>query len=483
MKPKKKVEDAIRRKLRFSAAATLRDRWRAEVLDAQIQSRSVRHEFRSGRILLRGPAARLLSAAAILVVAALSITLWVRLSTPAYALSQTVEALQSVRFLHIIRHDEAGRMIDQRRIEIGANGWQARYRQDAPVGILLKLWAGSEPTLAPGDDPTLVRMAVEDGQTTALYRHDKRTVILYDHKDMQFQWVGLLGEAFESLRQDGKILKANDEYQGRAAHKVWWPALHDECYVDPETKLPMIVGDSELSYEEPPAGTFVPVVPEGFLVVDKRPGATGLLPDWLLEEESHQNNGENYFGKGRQALANGDYAEAARLFEGAVAQGPGANWAWFWLGSAYYGQGRYDLAVEKFSRVLELSGNRPCAYCNYARGLAYARLGLLEQAQADWWACLPMMIRALRIPSAGYMFEYADSPLVSCGKYQPTDEEIVVEMTHRLRRITGQDFGYDPRGTPEQKEAAIAAWEQWFSNGGQIRYTPEAEPFQVSTRR
>jgi hypothetical protein len=473
MKPKKKVEDAIRKKLRFTAAAPLHDRWWTEVLEAQKQTRSARSELPSRRIILRGTAAKLLSAAAVIAIAILSIALWTRLSAPAYALSQTVEALQNVRFLHIIRHDEAGRLIDQRWIEIGPDGWQARYRQDIPLGMTLKIWDGGEPTLAPGDDPTLVRMAVEDGQSTALYRYDKKTIIFYDRKEMQLQWVGELGKAFESLRQDGKILKANDEYQGRAAHKVWWPALHDECYVDPETKLPMIVGDSELSYEEPPAGTFVPVIPEGFLVVDKRPGAPGLLPDWLLEDESRQNNGENYFGKGRQALANGDYAEAARLFEGAIAQGPLANWTWFWLGSAYYGQGRYDLAVEKFSRVLELLGNGPCAYCNYARGLAYARLGLLEQAQADWRVCLPMMIRALRIPSAGYMFEYADSPLVSSGKYKPSDEEIVVEMTHRLRRITGQDFGYDPAGTPEQKEAAIAAWEQWFSNGGQIRYTPD----------
>ena len=35
MKPKKKVEDAIRKKLRFTAAATLRDRWLTDVMNAQ----------------------------------------------------------------------------------------------------------------------------------------------------------------------------------------------------------------------------------------------------------------------------------------------------------------------------------------------------------------------------------------------------------------------------------------------------------------
>jgi tetratricopeptide (TPR) repeat protein len=474
MKPKKKVENTIRTKLRFTAGTTLRDRWLAEVMDAQKQTKTACRASDLRRIVTRGAAARLLSAAAVVAVVVLSITLWNRLSAPAYALSQTVEALQNIRFLHIIRHDESGRMIDQRWIEIGADGWQVRYRQDAPLAVLLHVWETGKTTLDPDEEATLVPMAVEDGQSTALYRYDKNAVILYDRRDMQFQWVGKLGKAFESLRQDGKILREDDEYQGRPAHRVWWPALHDECYVDPQTKLPLIVGDSELSYEEPPAGTFDIVSPRECVVIDRRPGAAGLLPDWFLEEESRRNNRHNYFGQARQALVGGDYAEAARLFEHAVAQGPGSNWAWFWLGSAYYGQGQYDQAVERFSRVLEMSGNRPCDYCAYARGLAYARRGLLERAQADWQACLPMMIRALRIPSAGYMFEYADNPLVSCGEYQPNEPQIIARMINRLRQISGQNFGYDPDGTPEQKEAAIVAWEQWFYGGGPIQFTPQA---------
>ena len=41
MKPKKKVENTIRRKLRFTAAATLRDRWWTDVLNAQEEANGI----------------------------------------------------------------------------------------------------------------------------------------------------------------------------------------------------------------------------------------------------------------------------------------------------------------------------------------------------------------------------------------------------------------------------------------------------------
>ncbi len=173
--------------------------------------------------------------------------------------------------------------------------------------------------------------------------------------------------------------------------------------------------------------------------------------------------------------------EAARLFEHVVEHQDGRNWAWFWLGSAYYGQGRYDLAIEKFTKVLEMfkayggGGEKPVGYCNYARGLAYARLGMTAEAGADLQACLPAMIQTLRIPSTGAMFEYADNPMIRYGKYKPTEQEMVIKMINRLRLVTGQNFGYDSNGTAEQNEAAIAAWEQWLTTDGSIKFTPDAE--------
>ena len=267
MKPKKKVEQTIRGKLRFTAGATFRDRLLTDVMNAREESNEMRpalHEPGIRRTFMRNPVAKLTSIAAVIAVAALSIVFWGRLSTPAYAIEQTVEALQNVRFLHIIGRDEAGGISDERWIEIGEDGYQVRYRQQNPLSVIEK-------------HPGAPSMVIEDGESTAVYRSDKNAVILYDRKDCQYQWVSELGKAFENLLNEGQILQEDTEYQGRRAHKVWWPYMNAECYVDPETKLPMVIGDAQLSYEALPAGIFDIVTPEGYTVVDRRPGAAGQL--------------------------------------------------------------------------------------------------------------------------------------------------------------------------------------------------------------
>ena len=408
-------------------------------------------------------------AAVIIIAAVLTITFLDRSLTPAYAINQTVEALKNVRFLHIIGRDDTGQIKDERWIEIGMHGFQVRYRQQNPLRVIEKI-------------PSAPIMVIEDGESTAVYRHDKQAVIIYDRKDMQYQWAGELGKALENLRQEGKILKENDTYKGQRAHKVWWPYMSAECYVDPQTKLPMAMGNTELSYEDPPAGTFDIIFPEGYAVLDKRPGApAGSVPDWLLEEESIQQEAHDRFRQATHALADGDYPKAAELFEFVVEHQSGRNWAWFWLGSAYYAQGQYELAIEKFTKVLEIfkayggGGEKPLNYCNYARGLAYAQMGEQDAAKAELQVCLPSMIRTLRTPSAGKMFEYADNPMMRYRKYNPTEQQMVINMINRLRLITGQNFGYDPNASAEENEQAIAAWEDWLEGSGQIQFTPDAE--------
>jgi tetratricopeptide (TPR) repeat protein len=391
----------------------------------------------------------------------LSIVFWGRLSAPAYAIEQTIEALQNIRFLHIIGHDETGRIADERWIEIGPDGSQVRYRQENP---------------APRSSSV-----IEDGVSTAVYRHDKKAVILYDRNDKQFQWVGPLRQVFENLHEAGTILRENDEYQGRRVHKVWWPMMGAECYVDPKTKLPIAVGRAVLSYEEPPAGTFEIVLPEGYTVLDKRPGAAAAaVPDWLQQEDQAQAVKNEALRQGAYALVRGDYAEAARQLEQA---GGSDTWARFWLGKASYELGRYNLAIQNFDAVFEglreIGAGDTIPFCQYARGLAYARLGQWDKAKADFEACLPAMIRTLRTPSGGVMFEYADSPLFRTGQYEPGDGEIVTKMINRLRRITGQNFGYDPNHTKEQNDAALAAWGRWFKTDGRVQFTPEAPQLAV----
>ncbi len=48
-------------------------------------------------------------------------------------------------------------------------------------------------------------------------------------------------------------------------------------------------------------------------------------------------------------------------------------------------------------------------------------------------------------------------------------------MINRLRIVTGQNFGYDPYGSAEENKQAIAAWEEWYENSGEIEFTPDVE--------
>jgi tetratricopeptide (TPR) repeat protein len=459
MNPRNRVEETIRKRLRFTAGSTLRNRFLADVLRAQEQSKqteSAPHGAGLRRIIMQSPITRPASVAALIAVAVLSVSFWVRLSPAAYALEQTFQALQNVRFLHIVQRDAAGQIADERWIEIGDDGYQVRYRQDNP---------------APRDFGV-----IEDGKSTAVYHRDKNGVVLYDRQDKQYSWVVELGEAFDNLRQKGKILQENADYKGRKVHRVWWPFLNAECFIDPGTRLPIAIGSVELSYEIPPAGAFEIVIPEGYAVLDKRPGAASTVaPDWFQEDEEAEKQKRQCFNRGVRALMAGDYAQAAEQLEQSLGSD---SWRAFWLGHAYCGLGKYDLAIENYNKLYMMFGDnamQTIPMCNYARGIAYARSGRLEAAQKNLRACLPAMVMTLRTPSGGMMFEYADSPRIRLGLYQPGDHEIVIQMINRLRLITGQDFGYDPNATDAQNEAAISAWEQWFKNDGQIRFTPDAK--------
>ena len=404
--------------------------------------------FDKWRKIMKSKITKLVAAAVIIIAVIFSITILDKTITPAYAIEQTIEAFKNVRFMHLIRDDGSGKIADERWIEIGMDGRQIRYRQYTPPNFLV----------------------IEDGKTTAVYHKDKYTVVLYDRKDRQYQWIGALGMVLENLRQEGKIIEENTFYKGQPAHKVLWPMLSSECYVDPQTKLPIGIGDTDLSYEQPPSETFEIVFPEDFVVIDKRPGAASAIePDWLNEEKT----ANEFFHKARYALVEGKHAQAEEFFKYVVEKQPGRNWAWFWLGKAQYELGKYDLGIDSFSKVLEMMDDVP--YCYHARGLAYAKNGMDEAAKEDLEKSLPWMIRTLHQPMTAAMFEYADNPLLREGKGKPTEKQIIVRMINRLRIITGQNFGYSPDATVEENSQAITAWGQWYENSGQIEFMPEAE--------
>ncbi len=399
------------------------------------------------RIIMKHRITKFATAAAVILIVLLGITLLDKSVPSAYAFEQTVEAFESVRYMHLISSDSDEQIIDERWIEIGPSGFQVRYRQDTPPDFFV----------------------VEDGETVAVHHKDKNTVVLWDPKDKQYQWIADLRGWLEELTGEASmVIEENVDYGGQQAHHISWLELDEDVYIDPETKLPIAMAGYEISYEQPPEGIFDIVIPDGVEVVDKRPGAEPTEdPEWLVDEKL----ADTQFKSARYALAGGDYEKAARLFESVVAIQPMRNWAWFWMGRAYYELGQYEEAIEAYSKVIDMMSGM--AYCHFARGLAYVMNGMDSAAREDITQALPSMMRTLRYINAANMFDYADNP--RHRGYEPNEQQRLAKMINRLRMATGQNFGFDPDASPQEIEEVISAWEDWYKTSGDINVDPGAE--------
>lgn len=397
---------------------------------------------------------KLAAAAVIIVAVALSIIIVDKLASPAYAFEQTLAAVEDVRYLHAVRRDEAGQIDDERWIEIGDDGFQVRYRQDNPPN----------------------RSIVEDGETVSVYYKDKNTIVLHDPADKQYQWIGNLKEWLNEVAGEGSMtIEQNIDYKGRKAHLVRWLKLNVDCYIDPQTKLPIALAGFEISYEDPPEGVFDIIIADGVEVVDKRPGAEPAQePEWLAAKSAAEKVAGTNFNDARLALAAEEYEKAAELFAKVVEIQSGRNWAWFWLGNAHYQLGEYDAAIREFSEVIDMFNEHANGvvphYCHLARGLAYAAKGMKDMAQRDIDVALPIMIDALRKTEGAVSFDYADDPLYRSlsEDERPSTQQSRAMMVNRLRIVSGQNFGYNPDASAEANEQAIAAWEQWYQNSTQL---------------
>jgi tetratricopeptide (TPR) repeat protein len=384
----------------------------------------------------------------------------------AYAIAQTKEAMQAVRYMHLVKYDKAGNVEDERWEEIDANGYQARYRQNTPSSSFY---------------------VVDDRKTVMVYHaaKDKNTAILYDPRDRSYTWHYAPGKMFDEIaagRPAYKIVAENVQYQGRPAHHLRGVAFDDDVYIDPETKLPMAIGDYEVSYEEPPAATFDIMPPAGATVVDKRPGATpGPEPQWMVQEREKEelgNAAQSYFEQGRRALGAGSYAAAVEALTKCIETQGRRNWALFWLGKALYESGKYDEAIFRLTQAIEMA-DIPSYYL--ARAAAFQGKGMTDMAQIDFGKALPKMIESLRNVKAAWSFDLADDPLrCADGMRQdchgaPTPQQSLIMMIGRLRIFTGQNFGYDPGAGDAEKERAITAWEQWAQESGRFQFTPDAK--------
>ncbi len=104
MKPKRKVENAIRHKLRFTADSTLRDRLLTDVMNAREESMPIR-PVPCGpvirRRIMKTQIAQVASIAAVIAVAVLAVTFWGRFNSPAYAITDVAYQFEQARTIHV----------------------------------------------------------------------------------------------------------------------------------------------------------------------------------------------------------------------------------------------------------------------------------------------------------------------------------------------------------------------------------------------
>ena len=381
-------------------------------------------------------------------------------SSPAPGKAGAAAARARVRTMHLVQRDRTGALVDERWVEIGPDGLQAKYRQD---------------TSSRG------YIVVDDGQIVMRHYPAKNTAVLYESgTGAGATWhyaPGRLLDELAALGPDYSMVRENVQYKGKAAHHLRWAIGNLDVYIDPVTKLPLAHGPYDISYEQPPGSTFAAVAPEGATVVDRRPGATPCVePEWMLEErqqEALHDAADRWFQEGRRALAAGDNKEAVALLGKTVEIWPGRNWAWLWLARALHNCGDYDAAVCRLTTIIDTMlaehGTTIQAYY-WVRALAYKAKGMHGMADLDLQKALPSMVQGLRSAQAAGLFDLVDDPLIRADGMRegchepPTRAESLTNMINRLRAATEQSFGYDPAANPPESEAAIAAWEAWLAS-------------------
>jgi hypothetical protein len=88
----------------------------------------------------------------------------------------------------------------------------------------------------------------------------------------------------------------------------------------------------------------------------------------------------------------------------------------------------------------------------------------METAKKDLSVALPVMIKALRNIKESELFDNADYILYRDVPINtiPSERERFAVMIERLRKASGENFGFTPDSSPEETENVIKAWEDWW---------------------
>jgi hypothetical protein len=291
MKPKKKVENAIRNKLRFTARSTLRDRLLTDVMNAREESMPIRPVPCGpgiGRRIMKTRIAKVASVAAVIAVAALALTFWSRFSAPAYAITDLPAQFEQARTIHV-------------------QGWHYFPEHTMPDGSpvppsAIDNWTDVENArsrytttalLTGGVDGTkvIVSEVVRDGPSWMRIDHGDRRSVTYFHVSEYQQKLGvrqisklISGQLFGDITQLSNSIVVGAERIDGTACDIWqsddadggrwrqWLSADTGRLVRAQFLRKMDSGEWKVATDyslieynvEPPEGTFSLEPPEGY---------------------------------------------------------------------------------------------------------------------------------------------------------------------------------------------------------------------------
>jgi tetratricopeptide (TPR) repeat protein len=401
------------------------------------------------RIIMKSKITKLTAAMAAIIIIGFTISLINYSVTPDYAIEQTIEAMRSINSIHAYCTDWDGSK-GELWVQINPETGREEYHC-YDIGNILSV-ATPDVTYYYYKDENLVK--IREGYSTT---SDVRISHLFE--DL-VAWVELY---------DGKLdihSQFNEDFQKKVVIvNISIPAQKGigekeiVILIDPLTKLPI---NLEAIKSAPGQGVksverfeYNMTIPEGMFEYDIPEGAKIV---YMKDQECAQ----KIFEKAKTALAGGEYSKSIELFKEVFQlEGTRRNWAWFWLGQAYYKLGEYDSAIEAYTKVIEMFSkhNFTPHYSHLARGLALRAKGEENAAWEDFIIALPVMIDSLRNIQGAEKFDYADDPIEK-GK-NLTEQQRFNKMIARLKEIAGESIDVY---TDLTKEEIISAWEKWWDS-------------------
>jgi hypothetical protein len=276
-----------------------------------------------GRIIMKNPITKLAAAAVIVVAVMLSIHLWDKSTSSAYAFIQTVEAMQGKRSFHIQTYFQQRRK-DEFWAEFDEEGKLIRYRQKegkGPDGSLLTLWEnGVQSQYFPAQCGVHLMQRVDntDGGLEGLEEFDPETIVQEIHALVAD------GSAVMEIEKPAPYARLTTLRVTRTDGKP----LKQVVVVDPATKLVVRVdnywgketeqvfhkGTEVLEYNESmDPGLFEPNFPEDTIVIDQVSQEVGMAQGEMTDEEAAVAT----LREALEAWASEDYVRACKLWGGA----------------------------------------------------------------------------------------------------------------------------------------------------------------------